>query len=66
MTDAQMTRFAVPDSAPHRLSTLQHVTVETGDDLATCTMFPQDHTAAVATEWLTANSESFVSLEDAR
>lgn len=55
-----------PESTTERSSRLQHVTVER-DDVAVCTMFPQDaDDHAVSTQWLTATADSFVSLEESR
>ena len=66
MTDATTSRLPVPDAEPDRSSTVQHVTVE-DDDVTVCTMFPQDVTDPdLARRWITADGESFVSLEDAR
>ncbi|ARS89089.1 DUF7511 domain-containing protein [Natrarchaeobaculum aegyptiacum] len=50
-----------PDAA-----TIQHVTVDR-DGVAVCTMFPANcDDADVTTEWLTASSDAYCSLEDAR
>ncbi|WP_265111958.1 DUF7511 domain-containing protein [Halosolutus halophilus] len=45
---------------------LQHVTVDEGA-LAACTIFPRDlDENAMATQWITASGDSFVSLSERR
>ncbi|MFC4541532.1 hypothetical protein ACFO5R_06295 [Halosolutus amylolyticus] len=44
----------------------QHVTVDEGD-LAACTIFPREMDEnAMATQWITASGDSFVSLRECR
>lgn len=53
-------------TVPRDSTGLQHVTVER-DGVSVCTMFPIDCADAdVTTEWLTASSDAYCSLEDAR
>ncbi|ELY48173.1 DUF7511 domain-containing protein [Natronorubrum sulfidifaciens] len=62
-TEPDGTRHTPADRSP----ALQHVTVEYDADIAVCTMFPE-HVAEdeIATQWLTATGDSFVSLADSR
>ena len=64
MNDSSM--GVTPESTTEQMSQLQHVTVER-DDVAVCTMFPQDADENTAsTQWITATADSFVALEDRR
>lgn len=50
-----------------RAGGLQHVTVDPGDEIAVCTMYPPDlEEEEMGSTWLTAIGDAFVSLEDAR
>ncbi|WP_222918670.1 hypothetical protein [Natrinema sp. SYSU A 869] len=55
--------FGSPTDRPSRL---QHVTVEQAD-VAVCTMFPEEISEEiVSAQWITATTDSFVSLEQRR
>ena len=47
-----------------RSGSVQHVTVEHDDDIAVCTMFPQEiDEDDISSQWITATGDSFDALE---
>lgn len=46
---------------------LQHITVDAGNDIAVCTMFPHRlEEDEMGSTWISATGDAFVSLEDAQ